>query len=141
MAFDPSTVISARLDRLASIAELIYFPDDVIAEHERRPAAHRLWVEVPSDHHVRVGQARGEHAYSHLAPPGCRQRGIMHLPARQDRRSASFRQRDCAAPSWSYEPVRLPIPPPLNWWRLGWQPPRARVSPDESHCLANVPCP
>ena len=79
MAFDPSTVISARLDRLAAIAELIYFPDDVIAEHERRPAAHRLWVEVPSDHHVRVGQARGEHAYSHLAPPGCRQRGIKHL--------------------------------------------------------------
>ena len=75
MAFDPSTVISARLDRLAAIAELIYFPDDVIAEHERRPAAHRLWVEVPSDHRVRVRQARGEHAYSHLAPPGCRQRG------------------------------------------------------------------
>jgi hypothetical protein len=47
-----------RLDRLAAIAELIYFPDDVIAEHERRPAAHRLWVEVPSDHRVRVRQAR-----------------------------------------------------------------------------------
>ncbi len=41
----------------------------------------------------------------------------------------------------SYEPVQLPIAPPPKWWRLRWQPPRARVSPDESHCLINVPCP
>jgi hypothetical protein len=41
----------------------------------------------------------------------------------------------------SYEPVRLPISPPPEWWRSGWQPPRDRASPDVSCCLINVPCP
>src|SRR5215471_11068362 len=36
---------------------------------------------------------------------------------------------------------RLPISPPPKWWRLGWQPPRDRASPDVSCCLINVPCP
>jgi len=38
------------------------FPDDIIAQHKRWPAAHRLRVEVGPDHHVGVLQTRGEHA-------------------------------------------------------------------------------
>jgi len=37
-----------------AVAELIDFPDDIIAHHEWRPSAHRLRVEVTPDHHVGV---------------------------------------------------------------------------------------
>jgi hypothetical protein len=50
-----------------TIVELIDFPDDIIARHERRPAAYRLPVAVAPDQHIRVLQTRGGHADSHLA--------------------------------------------------------------------------
>ena len=69
----------AKLKAAHAIAELIDFPDDIIAQHERRPAVHRLRVEVAPDHHVGVLQTRGEDADSHLAPPGRRQGSVDHV--------------------------------------------------------------
>src|SRR6516162_10268555 len=36
----------AKLKAADTIAELINFPDEIIAHHERQPAAHRLRIEV-----------------------------------------------------------------------------------------------
>ena len=69
----------AKLKATHAIAELIDFPNDVIADYERRPATHRLRVEVAPDQHIRVLQTRGEHANPHLAPAGRRQRSVDHL--------------------------------------------------------------
>ena len=69
----------AHLKAAHALAELIDFPNDVIAQHQRRPAVHRLRVEVAPDHDVGVLQARGEHADPHLAPAGCRQGSVDHL--------------------------------------------------------------
>ena len=78
----------AELKAAHAIAELIDFPDDIIAHHERRPAEHRLRVEVAPDHDVGVLDAGGEHADPHLAParPSAWER--RPLPTRRDRRSA-----------------------------------------------------
>ena len=69
----------AKLKSAYAVTKLIDFADDTIAQRERRPAAHRLWVEVASDNHVRVLQARGEHAHPHLAARGHRQRNLDDL--------------------------------------------------------------
>ena len=61
------------------IAELIDFPDDVIAHYERRPQEHRLRVEMSPDGDVGVLESRGEHADSHFASSGCRQGSFDHL--------------------------------------------------------------
>ena len=61
------------------IAELIDFPDDIIAHYERRPQAHRLRVEMSPDRDVGVLEARGEHADSHLVAGGRRQGSVDHL--------------------------------------------------------------
>ena len=55
------------------------FPDDIIAQHKRWPAAHRLRVEVAPDHHVGVLETRGEDADTHLAPASRRQGSVDHL--------------------------------------------------------------
>src|SRR6266853_6200145 len=57
----------ANLKAAHAIAELIDFPNDVIADHERRPAVHSLRIEVAPDQHVGVLHARGEHADPRLA--------------------------------------------------------------------------
>ena len=44
----------SKLKAAYAIAELIDFPDDVIAQHDRRPEARSLRVEVASDQHVGV---------------------------------------------------------------------------------------
>jgi len=69
----------AKLKAAHAIADLIDFPDDVIAEHERRAAGGSLRVKVAPDRHVRVFKAGGEHADPHLASPGCRQRSLDQL--------------------------------------------------------------
>ena len=69
----------ANLKAAHAIAELIDFPDDIIAQHERRPVEHRLRVEVAPDHHIRVLHPRGEHADPHFAPAGRRQGRGDHL--------------------------------------------------------------
>ncbi len=69
----------AKLKAAHAIPELIDFPDDIIAQHKRRPAAHRLRVEAAPDHHVGVLQTRGEHVHSHLAPLRSRQGSVDHL--------------------------------------------------------------
>ena len=61
------------------IAELVDFPDDVIAHCERGPEVHRLRVEMSPDRDVGVLEARGEHADPHLAPGGCRHGSADHL--------------------------------------------------------------
>jgi hypothetical protein len=52
----------AKLKAAHAIAELIDFPDDVIARRERRTAVHGLRIEMAPDQHVGVLQTRGEHA-------------------------------------------------------------------------------
>jgi ABC transporter substrate binding protein len=69
----------ANLKAAYAPAELIDFPDDVIAQHERRTAGGSLRVEVAPDHHVGVLHARGEHADPHLAPASRRQGSVDHL--------------------------------------------------------------
>jgi hypothetical protein len=69
----------AELKAAHVIAELIDFPDDIIAQRERGLAAHHLRVKVAPDHHIGVLQARGEHADSYLAPGGRRQGSVDHL--------------------------------------------------------------
>jgi hypothetical protein len=51
--------VVAKLKAAYAITELIDFPEDIIAEHERRPAAHCLRVEVAPHHHIAVLHARG----------------------------------------------------------------------------------
>jgi hypothetical protein len=46
----------ANLEAAHSIAELIDFPDDIIAQHERWPAVHGLRIEVTPDQDVGVLQ-------------------------------------------------------------------------------------
>jgi hypothetical protein len=60
-------------------ADLIDFPDDVIAHHEWRPACGSLRVEVAPDQHIRVLHARREHADPHLAYAGRWQGSVDHL--------------------------------------------------------------
>ena len=67
------------LEAAHAVAKLIDFPDDIIAHHERRPAEHRLRVEVAPDHDVGVLDAGGEHADPHLAPPGRRHGSVDHF--------------------------------------------------------------
>jgi hypothetical protein len=52
-------------------AELIDFPDDVIAHHEGWPATYP-WVDMTPDRHVGVFHAGSERADPHLAPAGRR---------------------------------------------------------------------
>jgi hypothetical protein len=44
----------ADLKAVHVITELVDFPDDVIAHHERRPEEHRLRVDVTPNHHIGV---------------------------------------------------------------------------------------
>src|SRR5262249_22513590 len=67
-----------KLKAAHASAELIDFPDDVIAHCERRPAEHPR-VQVAPDRHVGVLQTRGEHADAHLTPAGRRQGSFDHL--------------------------------------------------------------
>jgi hypothetical protein len=67
----------ANLKAAHAIAELIDFPDDIISQHERRPAGRGLRVEAAPDQ--RVLHARGEDADPHLAPAGRRQWSVDHL--------------------------------------------------------------
>jgi hypothetical protein len=69
----------AKLKVAHAIAELVDFPNHVIAQHQRRPPAHRLRVEVLPDQDVGVVQARGKHSDPHLAPAGRRQGSVDHL--------------------------------------------------------------
>jgi hypothetical protein len=66
----------ANLKAPHPVAELINFANDIIAEHERRPAKHRLWVEVAPNQDIGVLHARGEHADPHLPSAGCRQGSV-----------------------------------------------------------------
>jgi len=61
----------AKLKAAYAITQLIDLSDDIIAQHERWPLAHRLRVEVAADRNVCILQARGEHADSYLSP-ACR---------------------------------------------------------------------
>jgi len=58
---------------------LIDFPDDVVANHERRPPVHGLRVEVAPDQNVGVLQTRGEPADPDLAAAGRRRGSVDHL--------------------------------------------------------------
>jgi hypothetical protein len=58
------------------MAELIDFPDHIVAHYERRPAGRSLWIEMTPDQCVGVLQTRGEHANAHLASSGRRQGSI-----------------------------------------------------------------
>ena len=49
----------ANLKAAYAIADLINFPDDIISQHERRPAVRSLRVQVLPDQHVSVLHARG----------------------------------------------------------------------------------
>ena len=62
-----------------ALAELIDLPEDIVAHHERRPAAHGLRIEAAPDQYVSVLQTRGEHADPHLAPAGRRQGSVSHI--------------------------------------------------------------
>jgi hypothetical protein len=61
-----------KLKAAHALPELIDFPNDIIAQHERRLDAHGLRVEVTPDHHIGVFQTGGEYADAHLVPPGRR---------------------------------------------------------------------
>jgi len=47
----------AKLKAAYAITQLIDLSDDIIAQNERSPLAHRLRVEVTADRNVRVLQA------------------------------------------------------------------------------------
>jgi hypothetical protein len=64
-----------------ALAELIDFPDNIIALHKWRPEKHRLRIEMTPDHHVRVFNARREYANAHLTPPSRRHGSVDHLQA------------------------------------------------------------
>src|SRR5436305_8407889 len=66
----------AELESAYAGTELIDFADDIVSEHERQVASHRLRVEVSADYDVGVLQARGEHTDAHLARSCCRQRSV-----------------------------------------------------------------
>jgi len=76
--FEPTISPVAKLEAAHVPAELIDFADHVIAHHERRPAAHRLRIEVAPDQHVGVLQACRKYVDPHLAPAG-RRRGRRPL--------------------------------------------------------------
>jgi len=62
-----------------AIAELIDFPDYIIAHYKRWPAGRGLRVEMTPDQRVGVLKARGEHADPYLARTGRWQRDVDHL--------------------------------------------------------------
>jgi hypothetical protein len=59
-----------------AIAELIDFPNDIIAHHERRPVGRSLRVEMAPEQYIGVLQTRSEHADPHLASAGRRQGSV-----------------------------------------------------------------
>src|SRR6516164_10564462 len=69
----------AKLKSAHAIAELIDFPDDIVAHYERWASGRCLRVEMASDQCVGVLKARGQHADPHLARAGPRQWSIDHL--------------------------------------------------------------
>jgi hypothetical protein len=66
----------ANLEALDALADLIDLPDDVLPHHERRLESQRLGVEMASDQHLSVVQARSEHADSNLGEAGSRRGGV-----------------------------------------------------------------
>jgi hypothetical protein len=69
----------AELKTVDANAELIDFPDDIIAKDERRSESRSLRVDVTPDRHVGVLHTRGEHADSHLGCAGRRQGGVNYF--------------------------------------------------------------
>jgi hypothetical protein len=69
----------ANLKVAHAIAELIDFPDDIVAHYERWPEAHRLGVQMAPNQHLGVIEARGEHSHPHLPPAGSRWGSVDHL--------------------------------------------------------------
>jgi len=62
-----------------AIAELINFPDYIVAHYKRWPAGRGLRVEMTPDQRVGVFKARGEYADPYLARTGRWQRDVDHL--------------------------------------------------------------
>ena len=61
------------------VTKLVDFPDEIVTQRERWPAAHRLRIQMAPDHHIGVLQTGGEHADAHLAPAGRWHRSVDHL--------------------------------------------------------------
>lgn len=71
--------VVANLKVMYAIAELIDFPNDIIAQDERRLAARGLGVEAAAYQHVGLVQTRGKHPDPHLAVPGRRHGRFNYL--------------------------------------------------------------
>jgi hypothetical protein len=60
----------AKTEVANTVAQLVYFADEVVSQHQRRPEEHGLRIAMATDQRIRELYTRGEHPHPHFTTAG-----------------------------------------------------------------------